>query len=72
VWHGLDILEISIFPFSKTKRGEDNHEIMSLKLCLRLDLRLELVLFFMNHFLCFSLLLNQSLSRSFRCYRVLN
>lgn len=57
-WYGLDTLEIPIFPYSKTKvkRGDDNHEIISLKLYLRLNLRLMLVLFFINHFPFLSLL----------------
>lgn len=33
VWHGLDTLEICIFPFSKTKvrRRDNNHEIIKVK-----------------------------------------
>lgn len=70
VWHGLDTLEIHIFPFSKTKvkRGGDNLEIISLKPYLKLNLRLMLVLFFINHFASFSLLFEP---KSFKIFQML-
>lgn len=73
VWHGLDTLEISIFPFSKTKvkRGDDDHVIISLKSYLGWISGLRLFCSSLNHFPSFSLLFERK-SRSFRCYRILN